>query len=186
MKRFFDIVFVVILSVFLIIPIIIILIFIKLSSPGPAIYWSKRIGRCNKIFNMPKFRSMKKDTPEVATDLLDNPKLWITPIGSFLRKTSLDELPQLWSILQGHMSFVGPRPALYNQDELKKMRTGLNIHRIRPGVTGLAQIEGRDEIPINQKVLLDKKYLDKQSLFLDLKIIIITLKKIVIRDGISH
>ncbi len=186
MKRFFDIVFVVILSVFLIIPIIIILIFIKLSSPGPAIYWSKRIGRCNKIFNMPKFRSMKKDTPEVATDLLDNPKLWITPIGSFLRKTSLDELPQLWSILQGHMSFVGPRPALYNQDELKKMRTELNIHKIRPGVTGLAQIEGRDEIPLNQKVLLDKNYLDKQSLFLDLKIIIITLKKIVIRDGISH
>ena len=186
MKRVFDLILAIFLLIILFFPILFISILIKISSPGPIIYWSDRIGKDNNIFKMPKFRSMKNETPEVATHLLNNPNFWITPIGSFLRKTSLDELPQLWSILIGHMSFVGPRPALFNQEDLKKMRNDLNLHQIKPGVTGLAQIEGRDNLPLKEKVKLDKKYFDRQSFLLDLKIIIITLKKIVIRDGVSH
>ena len=186
MKRAFDLIFAIFLLIVLFFPILFISVLIKLSSPGPIIYWSDRIGKYNNIFKMPKFRSMKNETPEVATHLLNNPNFWITPIGSFLRKTSLDELPQLWSIVLGHMSFVGPRPALFNQEDLKKMRTDLNIHLIKPGVTGLAQIEGRDNIPLKEKVKLDKKYYDRQSFLLDLKIVIITLRKIIIRDGVSH
>ena len=186
MKRAFDLTLAIFLSLSLLIPIILISILIKLSSPGPVIYWSERIGINNENFFMPKFRSMKIKTPEVATHLLKNPNSWITPIGSFLRRTSLDEIPQLWSILIGHMSFVGPRPALFNQEDLKLMRTIDNIHLIKPGVTGLAQIKGRDELPLKEKVKLDKEYLDKQSLYLDLKIILVTLKKIIIKDGISH
>ena len=186
MKRAFDLIFAIVLLIVLFLPIIFISILIKLSSPGPIIYWSNRIGKDNNIFKMPKFRSMKNQTPEVATHLLNNPNFWITPIGSFLRKTSLDELPQLWSILWGHMSFVGPRPALFNQQDLKKMRTDLKIHQIKPGITGLAQIEGRDNLPLKEKVKLDKNYFDSQSLLLDLKIVIITLKKIIFRDGVSH
>ena len=186
MKRVFDLILAIFLLIVLFFPILFISILIKISSPGPIIYWSDRIGKDNNIFKMPKFRSMKNETPEVATHLLNNPNFWITPIGSFLRKTSLDELPQLWSILIGHMSFVGPRPALFNQEDLKKMRNDLNLHQIKPGVTGLAQIEGRDNLPLKEKVQLDKKYFDRQSFLLDLKIIIITLKKIIIRDGVSH
>ena len=186
MKRVFDLTLAIFLSLFLFIPIILISLLIKLTSPGPVIYWSERIGKKNENFFMPKFRSMKIKTPEVASHLLKNPNSWMTPIGSFLRRTSLDEIPQLWSILIGHMSFVGPRPALFNQDDLKLMRTNDKIHLIKPGVTGLAQIKGRDELPLKEKVKLDKEYLNKQSLYLDLKIILVTLKKIIIKDGISH
>ena len=186
MKRAFDIILSSILILILFLPILFISILIKFSSDGPIVYWSNRIGKDNQIFKMPKFRSMKLETPQVATHLLSNPNLWITPIGSILRKTSLDELPQLWSILIGKMSFVGPRPALFNQKDLKKMRTSLKIHQIKPGVTGLAQIEGRDNISLYEKVKLDKKYCDSQSLFLDLKIIFITLKKIFNKEGILH
>ena len=186
MKRVFDLTLAILLAIFLFIPVILISILIKLSSPGPVIYWSERIGKKNENFFMPKFRSMKIKTPEVASHLLKNPNSWMTPIGSFLRRTSLDEIPQLWSILIGHMSFVGPRPALFNQEDLKLMRTIDNIHLIKPGVTGLAQIKGRDELPLKEKAKLDIEYLDKQSLYLDLKIILVTLKKIIIKDGISH
>jgi len=157
-----------------------------LTSPGPALYWSDRVGRHNQLFKMPKFRSMRIDTPAVATHLLSNPEQCLTPIGSFLRRSSLDELPQLWSILKGDMSFVGPRPALFNQDDLIKLRTEKGVHEVLPGLTGWAQVNGRDEIPIPQKVQLDAEYLHRQSILFDLKILWMTALKVFNRDGVSH
>lgn len=186
MKRIFDTLFALILIYILWLPIILIAIMVKVTSKGPAIYWSQRIGRDNNIFMMPKFRSMLISTPAKATHLLDNPDQWLTPIGSFLRRSSLDELPQLWSILKGDMSFVGPRPALFNQDDLIKLRTASAVHTLLPGITGWAQINGRDEIPIPEKVELDIYYLEHQSLWLDFKIIILTSLKVLRRDNITH
>ena len=171
----------------LLIPVfILITLAIRISSPGPALYWSDRVGRHNQLFKMPKFRSMRIDTPAVATHLLSNPDQWLTPIGSFLRRSSLDELPQLWSILKGDMSFVGPRPALFNQDDLIKLRTEKGVHEVLPGLTGWAQVNGRDEIPIPQKVQLDAEYLHRQSILFDLKILWMTALKVFNRDGVSH
>ncbi len=186
MKRLFDLVLALVAAVFLVLPIAAVAVAVRLTSPGPALYWSDRVGRHNRIFRMPKFRSMRIDTPAVATHLLQNPDQWLTPIGSFLRKSSLDELPQLWSILQGDMSFVGPRPALFNQDDLIALRTEKSVHELVPGLTGWAQVNGRDELPISQKVELDAEYLQKRSLLFDLKILWMTALKVLARDGVSH
>lgn len=186
MKRVFDLVLAIFGLIFFSVPLLILAIAVRLSSPGPIIYWSDRVGRNNHLFKMPKFRSMRIDTPAVATHLLKNPKEWLTPIGSFLRKSSLDELPQLWSILRGDMSFVGPRPALFNQKELISLRTSKGIDTLLPGLTGWAQVNGRDELPIPQKVDLDAEYLEKLSLLFDLKILWMTAVKVVSRDGVSH
>ena len=186
MKRLFDFALSVVLLLAFAIPIFIVTILVKLTSPGPAIYWSDRIGVRNKIFRMPKFRTMRTDTPAVATHLLSNPGQFLTPIGSFLRKSSLDELPQLWSILRGDMSFVGPRPALFNQQDLIALRTEYGVDRILPGLTGWAQINGRDELPIPEKVKLDLAYMQQQSFLFDLKIIVLTALKVVRRDGVTH
>jgi O-antigen biosynthesis protein WbqP len=159
---------------------------VRQTSPGPALYWSDRVGRANRIFKMPKFRSMRIDTPAVATHLLDNPSQWLSPIGSFLRKSSLDELPQLWSILKGDMSFVGPRPALFNQHDLIALRTEKGIHELVPGLTGWAQVNGRDELPIPQKVALDAQYLERKSFLFDLKILWMTVLKVTAGKGVSH
>lgn len=173
-------------AVFLALPILAVTLAVRLTSPGPALYWSDRVGRNNRIFKMPKFRSMCIDTPAVATHLLQNPDQWLTPIGSFLRKSSLDELPQLWSILKGDMSFVGPRPALFNQDDLIALRTEMGVHELVPGLTGWAQVNGRDELPTPQKVQLDVEYLQRQSLLFDLNILWMTALKVIARDGVSH
>lgn len=186
MKRLFDLAVALVAAVFLAPPIVMTALAVRLSSPGPALYWSDRIGRHNRIFRMPKFRSMRIDTPAVATHLLQNPEQWLTPIGSFLRKSSLDELPQLWSILKGDMSFVGPRPALFNQDDLIALRTEKGVHELVPGLTGWAQVNGRDELPIPQKVKLDAEYLERRSLLFDMKIIWMTALKVLARDGVSH
>jgi O-antigen biosynthesis protein WbqP len=159
---------------------------VRLTSPGPAIHWSRRVGRGNRIFGMPKFRSMRADTPDVATHLLEDPGRWITPIGRFLRKSSLDELPQLWSVLVGDMSLVGPRPALFNQDDLVALRTEAGVHRLRPGLTGWAQVNGRDELPIPEKVKLDAEYLARQSFGFDLAIIAATARAALTARGVSH
>lgn len=186
MKRLLDIVLVTSALLALAMVFIFAAIAVRLTSPGPAIYWSDRAGRQNRIFRMPKFRSMRIDTPEVATDRLTNPQQWLTPIGSFLRRSSLDELPQLWSILRGDMSLVGPRPALFNQYTLIEKRTLAGVHRLRPGLTGWAQINGRDEIPDDAKVALDVYYLQHQSLHLDLLILWRTAMKVLRSDGVSH
>ncbi len=186
MKRFFDLLLALVAAVFLALPITAVVVAVRLTSPGPALYWSDRVGRNNRIFRMPKFRSMRIDTPAVATHLLKNPNQWLTPIGSFLRKSSLDELPQLWSILKGDMSFVGPRPALFNQDDLITLRTEMGVHELVPGLTGWAQVNGRDELPIPQKVALDAEYLQRQSLRFDLKILWMTALKVLAKDGVSH
>ena len=186
MKRLFDLAVALVAAVFLALPIVITALAVRLTSPGPALYWSDRVGRHNRIFKMPKFRSMRIDTPAVATHLLRNPGQWLTPIGSFLRKSSLDELPQLWSILMGHMSFVGPRPALFNQYDLITLRTDAGVHELAPGLTGWAQVNGRDELPIFQKVQLDVQYLQRQSLLFDLKILRMTVLRVLGRYGISH
>ncbi len=186
MKRMFDLALAMAVAVFLAVPILIVALAVRLTSPGPALYWSDRVGRHNRIFRMPKFRSMRIDTPAVATHLLQNPGQWLTPIGSFLRKSSLDELPQLWSILKGDMSFVGPRPALFNQDDLIALRTEKGVHALMPGLTGWAQVNGRDELPIPQKVQLDVEYLQRQSFMLDLKILWMTALKVLASDGVSH
>jgi len=159
---------------------------VKLTSRGKVLYWSQRIGKDNTVFLMPKFRTMRTDTPVVATHLLANPDTYLTPVGKFLRTTSLDELPQLYSILMGHMSFVGPRPALFNQDDLIELRTRAGVHVLTPGLTGWAQVNGRDELPIPEKVELDKFYLQKQSWFFDLQILLRTFVKVVRRDGVVH
>lgn len=159
---------------------------VRLDSPGPAIHWSRRVGRGNRIFPMPKFRSMRTDTPDVATHLLDDPARWVTPLGRFLRRSSLDELPQLWSVLNGDMSLVGPRPALFNQEDLVAQRTAQGIDALRPGVTGWAQVNGRDELPIAEKVRLDREYLDRMSLGFDLAILVATARVAMTGRGVSH
>jgi O-antigen biosynthesis protein WbqP len=186
MKRVFDLVLAVLIAVMLAVPVLLVAMAVKLTSHGPALYWSDRIGRHNRIFRMPKFRTMKIGTPAVATHLLKDPKVYLTPIGSFLRKSSLDELPQLWSILIGDMSFVGPRPALFNQDDLVALRTERGVHELLPGLTGWAQVNGRDELPIPQKVELDVEYLRRRSFLFDLRIVWLTVIKVLRRDGVSH
>ncbi|MBX3611679.1 MAG: sugar transferase [Hydrogenophaga sp.] len=186
MKRLFDLALALPAALFLLLPITAIALTVRLTSPGPALYWSDRVGRHNRIFRMPKFRSMRIDTPAVATHLLTDPARWLTPIGPFLRKSSLDELPQLWSILKGDMSFVGPRPALFNQDDLIALRTEAGVHALVPGLTGWAQVNGRDELPIPQKVALDAEYLRRRSLAFDLRILWLTAVKVLQRDGVRH
>jgi O-antigen biosynthesis protein WbqP len=186
MKRLFDLLLGFIGLLLLCIPLLLVALAVKVSSKGPAIYWSQRVGRNNRLFNMPKFRSMRTDTPAVATHLLPDPKAYLTPIGSFLRKSSLDELPQLWSILKGDMSFVGPRPALFNQDDLITLRTQADVHLLTPGLTGWAQVNGRDELPIPNKVKLDEQYKQRQSMRFDIYILWLTALKVVNRDGVSH
>lgn len=186
MKRLFDLVLALGATVVLALPLAVVALMVRLTSYGPALYWSDRVGRHNQIFQMPKFRSMRVGTPAVATHLLANPTSHLTPIGSFLRKSSLDELPQLWSILVGDMSFVGPRPALFNQADLIEQRTALGVDQLVPGLTGWAQVNGRDELPIPQKVALDAYYASHQSLALDLRVIWMTFLKVLRRDGVSH
>ena len=186
MKRLFDAVFSVVLLLVLLIPMVLIAVMVKFTSKGDILYWSDRVGKDNVIFKMPKFRSMMVDTPAVATHLLDNPQSNLTPIGNFLRKYSLDEFPQLWSILKSDMSFVGPRPALFNQDDLVKLRSDKGVDKVVPGLTGWAQINGRDELPIVEKVKMDAEYLQRQSFLFDLKILWITFLRVVKKDGISH
>lgn len=186
MKRMLDLLLGVVVGVLLLVPLVIVATAVGLTSKGPVLYWSDRVGRNNVIFKMPKFRSMRVGTPAVATHLLANPKAHLTPIGSFLRQSSLDELPQLWSILVGDMSFVGPRPALFNQHDLIELRTQKNVHTLVPGLTGWAQVNGRDELPIPQKVALDAEYLQRQGFWFDIKILWLTFLKVVQRDGVSH
>lgn len=186
MKRFFDLCLSLFALLFLLLPILLVALMVRITSVGPVIYWSDRVGRNNKIFKMPKFRTMQIDTPAVATHLLANPDQFLTPIGSFLRKSSLDELPQLWSILHGDMSFVGPRPALFNQDDLIALRTQYGVHKLVPGLTGWAQVNGRDELPIPDKVKLDAEYMQQQSFFTDIKIIFLTFVKVLRSEGIQH
>lgn len=186
MKRLFDIGLVLIALPILVWPILFVAMAVKVTSKGPVLYWSDRVGKHNFLFSMPKFRSMKVDTPAVATHLLEDPKSVLTPIGDFLRKSSLDELPQLWNILKGDMSFVGPRPALFNQDDLIALRTEKGVHTIVPGLTGWAQINGRDELPIPEKVELDHQYLMKRNFLFDLKIMWLTFLKVVKKEGVSH
>jgi O-antigen biosynthesis protein WbqP len=186
MKRLFDLLLATFTGFCLGLPFLLVAMAVRFTSKGPALYWSDRVGRNNVIFKMPKFRSMKIGTPAVATHLLQNPDTYLTPIGSFLRKSSLDELPQLLSIFKGDMSFVGPRPALFNQADLIALRTQHGVHGLLPGLTGWAQINGRDELPIPDKVTLDVEYLQHQSLWLDIKIIFLTALKVIRRDGIVH
>ena len=186
MKRLFDVVLGCLAALVLFVPVLLVAVAVRLTSKGPALYWSDRVGRNNVIFKMPKFRSMRVGTPAVATHLLANPKAHLTPIGSFLRKSSLDELPQLWSILAGDMSFVGPRPALFNQQDLIALRTAQGVHTLVPGLTGWAQVNGRDELPIPDKVRLDVAYLQRQSLWFDIRILWLTFVKVLQRDGVSH
>ena len=186
MKKIFDLLLSLCLIIVLSGPIIIIAVLVKLTSRGPALYWSDRVGVGNGIFKMPKFRTMRIDTPAVATHLLTDPDAYLTPIGPFLRKSSLDELPQLWSVLKGDMSFVGPRPALFNQDDLIALRTEKGVHRLIPGITGWAQINGRDDIPIPKKVEFDAYYLKNRSIFFDLKILFLTFLKVTRAENVSH
>lgn len=186
MKRTLDLLLVASAGIVLLVPLIALAIAVKLTSKGSALYWSDRVGTHNNIFKMPKFRSMRVGTPAIATHLLANPKAHLTPIGSFLRTSSLDELPQLWSILVGDMSFVGPRPALFNQHELIELRTLQGVHKLTPGLTGWAQVNGRDELPTPQKVALDVEYLQRQGFWFDIKILWLTFLKVVKRDGVSH
>jgi len=186
MKRTVDLLLALAAAAILALPVLLVAILVRLTSPGPVLYWSDRVGRQNTLFKMPKFRSMRVGTPAVATHLLADPASYLTPIGSFLRKSSLDELPQLWSIFAGDMSFVGPRPALFNQHDLIELRTRHGVHALVPGLTGWAQINGRDELPIPEKVKLDVEYLQRQSLWLDLCIVWWTFVKVIRRDGITH
>ena len=186
MKRLFGLVMSITAASVLALPVLLVAVAVKWTSAGPALYWSDRVGRHNRIFRMPKFRSMRVDTPAVATHLLQDPKVYLTPIGSFLRKSSLDELPQIWSILVGDMSFVGPRPALFNQDDLIALRTEQGVDALVPGLTGWAQVNGRDELPIPDKVKLDVEYLQRRSFMFDLYILWLTALKVIRRDGVSH
>ena len=186
MKRLFDLVSALLALLVLLLPISMVAVAVRLTSKGPALYWSDRVGRYNKIFKMPKFRSMRVGTPAVATHLLTNPDAYLTPIGSFLRRSSLDELPQLWCIIKGDMSFVGPRPALYNQEDLIALRAQKGVHALVPGLTGWAQINGRDELPIPDKVALDFEYLQKKSVMFDCIILLQTFLKVIQHDNISH
>ena len=186
MKRSFDLCLALLAGLVLLAPIALVAALVRLTSKGPVIYWSDRVGQHNAIFRMPKFRTMQVGTPAVATHLLADPKQFLTPAGSFLRRSSLDELPQLWSILKGDMSFVGPRPALFNQHDLVTLRTQFGVHELVPGLTGWAQVNGRDELPIPDKVMLDVEYLQRQSLWFDLRILWLTFVKVLRRDGVSH
>ena len=186
MKRLFDSLLAMIVIILLVVPIILAAIAVCITSNGGVLYWSDRIGRNNEIFKMPKFRSMLIDTPAVATHLLDNPDVYLSPIGGFLRRFSLDELPQLLSVLKGDMSFVGPRPALYNQDDLIALRTEKGVDKLLPGITGWAQVNGRDELSIPDKVALDVEYLNRQSFWFDIKILWMTFLRVISRDGVSH
>ena len=186
MKRVFDFFLGCLAALILFVPVLLVAMAVRLTSKGPALYWSDRIGRDNVTFKMPKFRSMRLGTPAVATHLLADARLHLTPIGSFLRKSSLDELPQLWSILAGDMSFVGPRPALFNQQDLITLRTEQGVHALVPGLTGWAQVNGRDELPIPEKVKLDVAYLQRQSLWFDIRILWLTFVTVLDRDGVSH
>ncbi|GKT11841.1 MAG: O-antigen biosynthesis protein WbqP [Thiomicrorhabdus sp.] len=186
MKRSFDLLLAVIAGLILLIPVLMVAVLVKLTSKGPALYWSDRVGKDNVIFKMPKFRSMKVDTPAVATHLLGDPSSVLTPIGGFLRKSSFDELPQLWCILKGEMSFVGPRPALFNQDDLIELRTQCEVSQLIPGLTGWAQVNGRDELPIPKKVALEVEYLNKRSFLFDIYILWRTFLKVAKSDGVSH
>ena len=186
MKRIFDLLLGIMILTLLVIPMLLIFIVVRLSSKGSSLYWSDRIGKNNKIFKMPKFRSMLTGTPAVATHLLDNPDAYLSPIGSFLRRSSLDELPQLFSVLKGDMSFVGPRPALFNQEDLIDLRKEKGVHKLLPGITGWAQVNGRDELLIPDKVALDVEYLNRQSFWFDIKILWMTFLKVVKCDSVSH
>lgn len=186
MKRLLDLTLASLAALLFLLPAALIALLIKLTSSGPVLYWSDRIGRDNRVFRMPKFRSMRLGTPAVATHLLADPQAYLTPIGSFLRRSSLDELPQLWSVLVGDMSLVGPRPALYNQHDLIALRTQRGVHSLLPGLTGWAQVNGRDELPISDKVEYDVAYLRNQSAWLDLRILCLTVAKVLFRDGVSH
>ena len=186
MKRIFDLILALFATTVLAFPLLVTALLVRVTSPGPIIYWSDRVGRDNRLFRMPKFRSMRVDTPAVATHLLQDPRQYLTPVGGFIRKTSLDELPQLWSILVGDMSFVGPRPALFNQHDLIELRTRAGVHRLVPGLTGWAQVNGRDELPIPRKVELDAEYLQRQSLAFDIRIIWLTALKVLRADGVAH
>jgi O-antigen biosynthesis protein WbqP len=185
-KRLFDLFAAIAAAIVFSIPILVVAACVRATSPGPILYWSDRVGRSNRIFRMPKFRSMRVDTPAVATHLLADPKQYLTPIGSFLRRSSLDELPQLWCILKGEMSLVGPRPALFNQQDLIALRTACGVETLVPGLTGWAQINGRDELPIPDKVKLDEAYLKRRSFGFDLRIILLTALKVLGRDGVTH
>lgn len=186
MKRAFDLLLGLAAAVMLMFPMAAVALLVRFTSPGPVLYWSDRVGVRNRIFKMPKFRTMKTGTPAVATHLLQDPDAWLTPVGGFLRRTSLDELPQLWSILTGKMSFVGPRPALFNQQDLIALRSTHGVDALVPGLTGWAQVNGRDELSIPDKVALDVEYLHRQSLRLDLRILVLTFLKVVQREGVSH
>ena len=186
MKRIFDLLLSAVILVLLLTPMLLISIAVRFSSKGPALYWSDRVGRNNKIFKMPKFRSMLTEAPAVATHLLDNPDTYLSPIGAFLRRSSLDELPQLFSVLKGDMSFVGPRPALFNQEDLIALRTEKGVDKLLPGITGWAQVNGRDELSIPDKVALDVEYLNRQSFWFDIKILWMTFLKVIKKDGVSH
>lgn len=186
MKRTFDITMSLAALFVFIGPLLLVALLVRLTAPGPILYWSDRVGRDNCVFKMPKFRTMRIDTPAVATHLLGDPDSWLTPVGKFLRKSSLDELPQLWSILTGNMSVVGPRPALFNQDDLIALRTAKGVHTLTPGLTGWAQINGRDELPIPVKVAFDEWYFHNQSFLFDLKIIVLTVVKVVKKEGVKH
>jgi O-antigen biosynthesis protein WbqP len=186
MKRLLDILISIVFLTLFFIPFLIIAVFVLKTSPGPVLYWSVRVGQGGEFFNMPKFRTMLLDTPVIATHLMENPNAYIPNIGQFLRRTSIDELPQLWSILKGDMSFVGPRPALFNQDDLIALRKEQGVDRLVPGLTGLAQVNGRDELPISQKVQLDLEYMERQSFLFDMKILWMTVFKVFRRDGVAH
>lgn len=186
MKRFFDIFTSIILLLLLMAPMLLISIAVRCTSKGPSLYWTDRVGKNNKIFEMPKFRSMLVDTPNVATHLLNNPEEHLSPIGDFLRRSSLDELPQLFSVLKGDMSFVGPRPALFNQDDLIDLRTKKGVDKLLPGITGWAQINGRDALSIPDKVELDVEYLNRQSFLFEMKILWMTFLRVISRSGVSH
>ena len=186
MKRFFDLMMSVFALMIFLVPGVLVVLVVWLTSKGPVIYWSDRVGQYNKIFKMPKFRTMKVNTPAVATHLIVNAEHHLTPLGSFFRKYSLDELPQLWCIMKGEMSFVGPRPALFNQDDLIQLRTEKGIDKLVPGLTGWAQVNGRDELPVPLKVALDFEYMERQSLGLDLYILWLTFLKVIYGDAVSH
>lgn len=185
-KRLFDLVVGIPVFIVLFVPMLLIGLLVKLTSSGPALHWSERIGVDNKIFLMPKFRTMRVDTPQLATHKLDNPQQYLTPIGGFLRKLSLDELPQFWSVIVGDMSLVGPRPALFNQDDLISLRTKLGVHKVLPGITGWAQINGRDELSIPEKVRYDVEYAAKRSFAFDTKIILLTIMNAISSKGVTH
>jgi O-antigen biosynthesis protein WbqP len=185
-KRLLDLLLTGLAGLLLAVPVLLVALLVKLTSPGPVLYWSDRVGRGNRIFRMPKFRSMRTDTPVVATHLLDEPERYLTPIGSFLRRSSLDELPQLWCVLKGEMSLVGPRPALFNQHDLVALRTERGVHVLQPGLTGWAQVNGRDELPIPVKVEFDAWYLQHRSLALDLRILLLTVLKVLGQHGVAH